>query len=124
MESWELEAKARSDKRKSPKAAAIHRFAHMSDPTNSDSPQVKLMHEWGQGFVKMKVDLIAGYLHKDYRHITYPQSLGMTGETREEYLKHMEEVIGFWTSNEVSHKFQPKFIPRYIPPAVDCPFDL
>jgi len=74
----------------------------MSDPDNSGSPQVKLMREWGQGFEKRDLELIAKALHKDYRHTTYPRSLGMPEETREEWLERFAGVIGLWTDLKVS----------------------
>ena len=51
-------------------------FIPMSDLGSSDSPQVKLTHEWAQTFKTKDIDLIAKTLHKDYRQITYPRSLG------------------------------------------------
>lgn len=60
---------------------------------NSDSPQAKLVNEWGQGFEKRDIGLIAKVLHKDYRHITYPRSLGRPEQTREEWLQHIAGII-------------------------------
>jgi hypothetical protein len=71
----------------------------MSSP---ESPQVKLLREWGQGFVKMDVDLVAKHLHQDFRHIRYPHSLGVQEQNREEYLRHVTQVISILISNEVS----------------------
>ena len=50
------------------------RFTTMS---GSDSPQVQLMKEWNKAFEKKDLDGIAKSLHKDYRHIPYPRSLGL-----------------------------------------------
>ena len=82
---------------------AIDRFASMSDPSNSDSPQVKLMHEWGQGFEKRDPAHIAKQLHKDYRHAHYPRSLGRAEQTREQWLEHIAGAISSWTECEVSY---------------------
>ena len=95
----------------------------MSGAEDSESPQVKLMHEWGQGFVKMDVNLVAKHLHDDYRHIRYPQSLGMLDQNKDEYLQHMAKVMSIWTENEVSYQSLSKFISRYIPSVVDRPFN-
>ena len=96
----------------------------MSNPDIPESPQVKLMYEWGQAFVKMDVDLIAKCLHKDYRHIRYPESLGLSEETREEYLKHMAEIISLWTDNDASPQFLQEFTHSpLIPSPVYRPFD-
>ena len=108
MESWEFKEKARDEKRKKSKQLShvhvIHRFTQMSAQENSETPQVKLMHGWGQGFVERDVNVIAKHLHKDYSHIRYPLSLGFPEENRERYLEHMREIIGLWTSNEVRHQ--------------------
>ena len=87
----------------------IHRSAQMVNPGSSDSPQVKLMYELDSGFVKRDLDIIAKQLHKDYRHITHPRSLGMPEQTREEWLKHFAWVMSLWTENEVSYQFPLQF---------------
>lgn len=69
---------------------------------NSESPQVKLVNEWGQGFEKRDIDLIAKLLHKDYRHITYPRSLGRPEQTREEWLQHIAGAINIWSQDETT----------------------
>jgi len=74
----------------------------MSDAENSESPQAKVMQEWGQGFVQRDLDLITKHMHKDYRHITYPQSLGIPEQSREDYLGHMGKVMSFWKSNDAT----------------------
>ena len=93
---------------------------------NSDSPQIKLIQEWGLAFDKKNLDLIAKTLHKDYRHTTYPQSLGKPEKTRKEWLEHIAGVIGLWTEQDVSHTqscYQLPFnSPWLIPPVADYPF--
>jgi len=73
-----------------------------ADWENFDSPQVKLMHEWSQGFEKKDLALIAKCLHKDYRHTYYPRSLGKPEATREQWLEHLTGVVKLWTDHEVS----------------------
>ena len=82
----------------------------MPDLENSASPQVKLIYEWGQGFEKKDPSLIAKSLHKDYRHIAYPRSLGLPEKTKEEWLERLVEIMSLWTENEVS------YISRYLDP--------
>ena len=69
---------------------------------SSDSPQVKFVHEWGLAFEKRNLDLIAKLLHKDYRHTTYPRSLGKPEKTREEWLEHIAGVLSIRTEQDVS----------------------
>ena len=73
----------------------------MSDPQDTSSPQVNLIHEWAQGFRARDLSLMAKVLHKDYRNVTYPRSLGTQEETREEWLEKMAGVVTIWTSVEV-----------------------
>ena len=55
-----------------------------------------------EGFKERDMDRIASHLHKDYRSITYPRSLGEGEETKEEWLKKTAEVVGLWTHLEAS----------------------
>ena len=76
----------------------------MADPENSDSPQVKLFRESGLGFETRNLDLIAKTLHKDFRYIAYPRSLGHPEQTREQWLERCAGIIGVWTVDpKVSH---------------------
>jgi len=73
----------------------------MPDWENSDSPQVKLMLEWAQGFEKKDMAIIAKCLHKDYRHTYYPRSLGKPEVTKEQWLEHVTGVVNLWTDHKV-----------------------
>ena len=76
----------------------------MSSQQATDSPQIKLMYEWADGFRKKDLDVIARHLHKDHRRITRPQSLGIPEQTKEEYIQQMTEVIKVWADRcEVSY---------------------
>jgi len=69
----------------------------------SESPEVKFIQgEWRQAFEKRDLDLIAKHLHKDYRHTSYPRSLGVPDQTREQWLEHFAGVLGLLTENTVS----------------------
>ena len=74
----------------------------MSSPESFDSPQVKLVLDWGQGFKKGDMGLITGLLHKDYRHALYPRSLGVPEETREEWVARFSGILSLWTDADVS----------------------
>jgi hypothetical protein len=97
----------------------------MANPESSESPQVKLMYELDSGFTRRDLDIIAKQLHKDYRHITHPRSLGMPEQSREEWLKHFAWVMSLWTENVVSYQFPLQFttIGWIDHLAVDHPFD-
>jgi hypothetical protein len=77
----------------------------MANPETSDSPQLKFFSECAQVF-KKEGDLgsIAGVLHKDFRYIYYPRSLGQPEQTKEEWLEHWTGIINLWTTGlEVSY---------------------
>jgi hypothetical protein len=75
----------------------------MSSHHTTDSPQIKLTYEWAEGFRKKDLAVISKLLHKDHRRITYPQSLGIPEQTKEEYIQQMTEIINVWTDGcEVS----------------------
>ncbi|KAF9785446.1 hypothetical protein BJ322DRAFT_1063262 [Thelephora terrestris] len=69
----------------------------MSSQQTTDSPQIKLTYEWAEGFRKKDLGVIAKLLHEDHRRITYPQSLGIPEQTKEEYIQQMTEIINVWT---------------------------
>ncbi|KAF9780786.1 hypothetical protein BJ322DRAFT_1081686 [Thelephora terrestris] len=71
----------------------------MSVLENSESPQVNLVHEFGQAFEKRDPDLLATLLHKDYRHITLPRSIARPEEAREEWLQHIGGFLSLWTES-------------------------
>jgi hypothetical protein len=79
-------------------------FNRLVPMANPESPQIKLFHECGQGFKTRDPVLIAKTLHKDYRYVTYPRSLGRPDQTKDEWLKHWADIIGLWTADlEVSY---------------------
>ena len=75
----------------------------MSDLGSSDSPQSKLIQEWAQTFRAKDIDRIAKILHKDYRYITYPRSLGRPEQTREEWLEHIAGAFSIRSQEDVGH---------------------
>jgi hypothetical protein len=81
----------------------FNRLAPMIDPESSDSPQVKLMHQWGRGMQTRDLDLIAKPLHENFRYVAYPRSLGKPEQTKEEYLGQYAGIISLWAADlEVS----------------------
>ena len=75
----------------------------MSSSQTTDSPQVKLILDWAEGFKKGDKDYIAKHLHKDHRRITYPRSLNRPELTKEEWLARAEEILKCWTAVDVSY---------------------
>jgi hypothetical protein len=76
----------------------------MANPENSDSPQVKLVHECHQGFGIRDLDRITKAVHRDFRQILYPKSLRRPELTREEWPEHRAEVINLCaTDTEVGY---------------------
>ena len=76
----------------------------MANLESSNSPQVKLFREWGQGIQTRDLGLISKGLHKDFRFVVYPRSLGKPEQTREEWLGQIAGVLKIWTADpEVSY---------------------
>lgn len=66
------------------------------------APETKLVLEWGCGFQKKDPDHLAKYLHKDFRHVTYPRSLNRPVQNKEEWIAQMKQIFPLWTEMEVS----------------------
>jgi hypothetical protein len=82
----------------------FNRLVLMADSEDPDTPQSKLFHECGRGFRTRDLDLIASTVHKDFRYVAYPQSLGKPEQTKEEWLKGWAGIISLWTADlEVSY---------------------
>ena len=60
---------------------------------NYASPQTKLVNELVQAMVEKNMSLFAKHLHKDYRHIILPQSLGKPPINRDEWLATIAEIL-------------------------------
>jgi hypothetical protein len=71
----------------------------MANPETSDSPQLKFFRECGQDS-KRTGDLgsIANILHKDFRYLAYPRSLGQPEQTKEEWLERWTGIMSLWTT--------------------------
>ena len=80
------------------------------DLENFDSPQIKLAGEFSRAFRESDPALLAKILHKDFRRIIYPRSLGVPEVGRDEWLKNAEGVISVTTELGVSHNL-PAAIP-------------
>ena len=86
----------------------------MSDPTSSGSPQVKFVHEWLQAIQTRDLDSVAKCMHKDYRHIFHPRSLGTQEQTKEGYLEYVARIYNIWTEFEVSSYWVPLAVAEYL----------
>ena len=75
----------------------------MSDLETYDSPQIKIVSEFVRGFRESDTTLLAKHLHKDFRRIIHPRSLGVPDLNREEWLENMAGVLSITTELEVSH---------------------
>lgn len=69
---------------------------------NLSSPQIKLVNDWSEGFLEMNVEILGKPLHKDFRRLVYPRSLGEPEQNKEEWLKEITGIIGFGIGS-VSH---------------------
>ena len=75
----------------------------MYTPETTDSPQLQFVRSFIQGYEMRDPNHLAKHWHKDLRRITYPRSLGLPEENREEWLQRITELISLWISFEVSY---------------------
>jgi hypothetical protein len=59
----------------------------MADSESSDSPQAKFLLECSQALQAKDMDTIAKHVHKDFRAVFYPRSLGIPDQTGDEWLE-------------------------------------
>jgi hypothetical protein len=59
---------------------------HLPQDANVNSPQLKVILEWFQGWEKKNLDIVAKCLHRSFRRVVYPQNLGEPTENKEEFL--------------------------------------
>ena len=81
------------------KRTTAHHSTQMSAPKTEDSPQVKLMRLLAEGTGKRDLGVLESILHRDFRSVLYPRSLGMPEKTREEWLKNAAEAFDLWTED-------------------------
>ena len=88
--------------------AILNYLVPMADSENSDSPQAKLFSDCRRGFRTGDLELIASTIHKDYRYIPYPRSLGKPEQTKEQWLERWAGFISLWTADlEVNYLVAP-----------------
>ena len=76
----------------------------MSGPQTSYSPQVELFYSLAEAYKRKDVNFIAKNLHKDFRRIGYPRSLGKPEQNADEWLKETAEMMNIWTGDsKASH---------------------
>ena len=71
----------------------------MSSSQTTDSPQVKFARELAQAFQTRDVGFLAKSIHKDYRRVSYPRSMGKPDRTGEEWVQDVTEKVGLWAGD-------------------------
>jgi hypothetical protein len=56
------------------------------------SPQTKAITAWAQGFIDSDIDQIAAALHPDYVHETFPRSLKIPQQTKEQWVENYRKI--------------------------------
>ena len=60
------------------------------DPT---TPQLKALKKWIDAFDSLDASKIGPILSKNYIHETFPKSIGLPDETKEEHIKRYKETL-------------------------------
>jgi hypothetical protein len=97
-----LEVEVQDSPPKSSNETTLSHFAQMIALENYDSPQIKIVSEFVRGFRESDPALLAKHLHKDFRRIIHPRSLGVPEVDRDEWLKNVAGVLSITTQLEVS----------------------
>lgn len=67
--------------------------------SNPGSQKVELILKLVRAFEMKNMDFLETHVHKDYRRITYPRSLGKAEQTGEEWLQDSAEIMNLWTGD-------------------------
>ena len=86
--------------------------------TNLSSPQIQLINEWNEGFSALDVELLAKPLHKDFRRVVYPRSIGDPEQNKEGWIKEITGLLGFATGFDVRYALP---YSNSLPPAKSAP---
>lgn len=61
-------------------------------PAAEKSPQTKAIMAWAQGFIDSDVEQIAAALHPDYIHDTFPRSLEISQQNKEQWVENYKKI--------------------------------
>ena len=75
---------------------------------DQSSPQMKLYLEWTQAAHEMDVGNMEKHMHKDFRHVVYPRSIGHPEQNKVECLDDSRKHFGIATGFDAGHT------PRYL----------
>ena len=56
------------------------------------SPQTKAIMAWAQGFIDSDLDQISASLHPDYIHDTFPRSLKVPQQNKEQWIESYKKI--------------------------------
>ena len=59
----------------------------MATIVNANAPQLKAAQKWIDAYVALDAEKINTVFSKNYKHQTFPKSLGLPEETKEEYFQ-------------------------------------
>ena len=68
---------------------------------NANTPQLKALKRWLDAFESLDASKIGPTLSKNYIHETFPKSIGLPDETKEENIKRHEETLCAMSKLEV-----------------------
>ena len=74
---------------------------------NLDSPQFKVFAELEQAISPLNLDTLRKCLHKDFRHVLSPRSIGEPERNGEEWVEHMAGLFGSVTMVDVGNTHIP-----------------
>lgn len=59
---------------------------------SEESPQIKAIMAWAQGFIESDLEKIEAALHPDYIHDTFPRSLKIPQQNKEQWVENYGKI--------------------------------
>ena len=73
---------------------------------DATTPQLKVFQKWIDVFPSLDITRIDPFLSRNYIHETFPKSIGLPDETKEEYIERYTRTLSSITKIEVRIKHQ------------------
>ena len=68
---------------------------------DTNTPQLKLINQWVDAYASCDASKLAPLLSKNYKHQTFPESIGEPDETKEEHIQRFGQLGSLITKLDV-----------------------
>ncbi len=70
---------------------------------NLNSPQIKLISDWNEGYNQLNVEILEELMHKDFRYLVYPQTIGELETSKEVWIEAVAKLFGYLIEVDVGY---------------------